>query len=255
MKTTWHGPAHSPRCPAPPAYTHATADGDYRQNICRGQRSTLKAPHQAVFSSLFYKICTSSWRGVGGWGLFVRLGAWDGRRDARRVLERHKEVDEAGWPRTLLLIQLFSSRRDYSHSSPLYGEVPRWITGMHASRQGHHTCVRGKAWQWAQWTMLRCVRVCIHSLNVRTAASLHGFSEATGGWGLAQRYVWQVLRCKALHQQCCLRGLDILKCCSVRSHHLIHSQHVYRACCRLRINAQYLCLCAHCNIPKISSCA
>lgn len=199
MKTTWHGPAHSPLCPAPPAYTHATADGDYRQKICRGQRSTLKAPQQAVFSSLilFAPLRSLGWVGGGrsyAWGLGTT------RRDARRVLERHKEVDEAGWQRTLLLIRLFSSPREYCRSSPLYGEVPRWITGMHASRQGQPTCVRGKAWQWAQgWTMLRRVRVCVQSLNVRTAASPDGFSVATGGWGLVQWCVWQVLRCKALH--------------------------------------------------------
>lgn len=72
MKTTWHGPAHSPLCSAPPAYTHATADGDYRQNVCRGQRSTLKAPHQAVFSSLFL---FAPLRG-GGWVCGGRSYAW-----------------------------------------------------------------------------------------------------------------------------------------------------------------------------------
>lgn len=81
------------------------------------------------------------------------------RRDARRVLERHKEVHEADWQRTLLLIQLFLSPRtfrEYSYFSPLYGKVPGWITGMHTSRQGHPTFVRGKALQCTQYTMQRC---------------------------------------------------------------------------------------------------
>lgn len=105
MKTTWHGPAHSPLCPAPPAYTHATADGDYRQNICRGQRSTLKAPHQAVFSSLFF-ICTSSWRGggcvrvvhtPGGLGRKEGCtpGSWTPQRSWRGWLTEDSPVDSA----------------------------------------------------------------------------------------------------------------------------------------------------------------
>ncbi len=117
-----------PLCPAPPARVRTAADGEaiHRQRILKTRARGCKLHIQPLPCADLAGTLHLSSGGTSRPPLRDLFGQLEEKiTDARRVLERHKEVHEADRKRTLLLIQLFFSPRTFQgvfqeHTSHLY---------------------------------------------------------------------------------------------------------------------------------------